>query len=107
MKLNEYQEQAGETAVYPEIGSYPIGVFYATLGLAGEAGEVADQVKKSWRNNGELTDSRREKIKDELGDVMWYVAQLATELDMTLEDIATQNIIKLHERHSTNTVKHG
>ena len=73
---------------------------YPTLGLAGEAGEVANIVKKIQRDHGGvLNDEIRAKLKDELGDVLWYISACADELDMTLEEIAEFNVQKLAARH--------
>ena len=78
MDLNNYQRQARNTALYPDLGSNPI---YPALGLCGEAGEVADKVKKVLRDEaGVFSDERRQAIALELGDVLWYVSQLADEL---------------------------
>ena len=82
MNLNEYQYLARKTALYPNVGENPI---YPTLGLTGEAGEVADKVKK-------------ESIKLELGDVLWYVSQLSSELGFDLEEVANANLEKLSSR---------
>jgi NTP pyrophosphatase (non-canonical NTP hydrolase) len=72
---------------------------YPALGLAGEAGEVAEQIKKSIRDDGgEVTEERLAAIAKELGDVMWYVAQLATELGLELDEIAGLNLEKLRSR---------
>ena len=82
-------------AVYPQTS----GLTYLSLGLTGEAGEVANQVKKMIRDDGgELTRRRRNKIYDELGDVLWYLAMLAEDLGESLEFIASFNIMKLQER---------
>ena len=100
MKLTfeEYQRQASETALYPKRLQ---NLEYPTLGLAGEAGEVANVVKKIQRDfGGELTDEIRAKLKDELGDVLWYISACADELELTLEQIAEFNIHKLAERHN-------
>ena len=100
MKLTfeEYQRQASETALYPKRLH---NLEYPTLGLAGEAGEVANIVKKIQRDfGGELTDEIRAKLKDELGDVLWYISACADELKLTLEQIAEFNINKLAERHN-------
>jgi len=76
-------------------------VEYPTLGLAGEAGEVANIVKKIQRDHdGVLTDETRAKLKDELGDVLWYISACADELGLTLDEIADFNIQKLAKRHS-------
>ena len=73
---------------------------YPTLGLAGEAGEVANIVKKIQRDHeGILTDETRGKLKDELGDVLWYISACADELGLTLQEIAEYNVNKLAKRH--------
>ena len=96
MDLNQYQNKSRETAFYPNVGSNPI---YPTLGLAGEAGEVADKVKKVLRDKNGLFDSEeKNKIKLELGDVLWYIAQLASEFELSLDDIAESNLKKLRSR---------
>jgi NTP pyrophosphatase (non-canonical NTP hydrolase) len=103
MTLNEYQKEALSTAVYGS-GSK---IIYPTLGLAGEAGEVADKVKKVLRdNNGEFDDWRKIQIAAEIGDVLWYIAALTNDLGYTLEDIAKLNIGKLSQRRANNTI-HG
>ncbi len=96
MDLNEYQCKARKTALYPDVGNNPI---YPTLGLAGEAGEVADKVKKVLRDqNGKFGKSSKEALKLELGDVLWYISQLSSELGFKLEDIAQANLTKLESR---------
>ena len=108
MKLTfeEYQRQATETALYPRRLQ---NLEYPTLGLAGEAGEVANVVKKIQRDfGGKLTDEIRAKLKDELGDVLWYISACADELGLTLEQIAEFNIEKLAKRHKKlSTDEHG
>ncbi|WP_320674712.1 nucleoside triphosphate pyrophosphohydrolase family protein [Prochlorococcus sp. MIT 1341] len=96
MELNHYQEQARTTALYPNVGENPI---YPTLGLTGESGEVADKVKKVIRDKGGVFDeSSSEAIMLELGDVLWYVAQLSSELGFSLEHVAKANLAKLASR---------
>ena len=96
MDLNTYQAAARKTASYPDVGRNPI---YTTLGLTGEAGEVADKVKKVLRDrDGVFDESAREAIKLELGDVLWYIAQLSMELGYELEDVAAANLAKLSSR---------
>ncbi len=96
MELNHFQDQARKTAKYPNVGNNPI---YPTLGLTGEAGEVSDKVKKVIRdNNGIFDENSRRKIMLELGDVLWYVAQLSHELGFTLEEVAEENLSKLLSR---------
>jgi NTP pyrophosphatase (non-canonical NTP hydrolase) len=102
--LNEYQDLATRTAIYP--GRQELdGLLYTALGLAGEAGEFANEVKKILRDDkGHLTSKRREELKDELGDVLWYVAQCAFELQVRMEVIGSNNIDKLKERHAGEAV---
>ena len=96
MDLNDYQSAALQTAVYPNQGS---NFAYPALGLAGEAGEVADKLKKVIRDNdGVLTDQVRDAVAKEIGDVLWYVSVLAHEMDYDLNTIAQINIDKLASR---------
>ncbi len=104
MDLNEYQQKSRKTALYPEIGN---NLGYPTLGLCDEAGEVAGKVKKMFRDDhGILSYERREAIILELGDVLWYVAQLATELNVSLDEVAERNITKLYSRLERDQI-HG
>lgn len=101
MNLNEYQQQAKETAIYPK----DVAASYLALGVAGEAGEVAEEVKKCLRrgylsDGSDFPNDRLKNLYEELGDVLWYVANLCSELDFRLEDVAKFNIDKLKERHS-------
>ena len=97
MKFEEYQQEAKQTALYPRRLQ---NLEYPTLGLAGEAGEVANIVKKIQRDfGGEITDEIRAKLKDELGDVLWYISACADELGLTLTEIAEFNVGKLAKRH--------
>ena len=96
MDLNHYQREARKTALYPDVGSNAI---YPTLGLVGEAGEVADKVKKILRDKKGLFDKEsKDAIKFELGDVLWYISQLSSELGYELEDVANANLQKLNSR---------
>src|ERR1043166_5808 len=98
MNFQEYQLEASETALYPRRLS---NIEYATLGLAGEAGEVANIVKKIQRDHGGgIKDEIRGKLKDELGDVLWYISACADELGLTLSEIAEFNVNKLAKRHN-------
>ena len=102
MDLNQYQKLARKTARYPNVGNNPI---YPTLGLTGEAGEVADKVKKVLRDrNGDFDPEVCNEIMRELGDVLWYVAQLSSELGFDLEHVAQTNIDKLSDRAKRNTI---
>lgn len=93
MKLNQYQDAARATAIYPD----EFAVLYPTLGLNGEAGEVADKVKKTIRDTEDGVFDIGE-LEKELGDVLWYIANLACDLGLSLEQIAQTNIDKLESR---------
>jgi len=110
LSLNEYQEAAQKTANFhgclamedSHIKSYyqAEALIYCSLGLAGESGEVVELTKKLLRDDQlNLTDERKERFKEELGDVMWYIANLSKALGFTLEEIADCNIQKLKKRH--------
>lgn len=104
MTFDEYQKQSRFSVDYPSFGA---SFVYPGLGLAGEAGEVAEKLKKIIRDDkGVLTDASRAAVSKELGDVLWYVAQVATELDISLEDVVTQNMEKLKARVERGTI-HG
>lgn len=103
MEFKEYQEKSRVTARYPDMGKNYI---YPTIGLAGETGEVSEKIKKVIRDKeGVIDDETRELIKKELGDVLWYVAQLATELGLSLDDVAEHNIQKLYDRMERGKLK--
>lgn len=100
--FDAYQGRALETAIYPNAGQNPI---YPTLGLCGEAGEVAEKVKKVLRDNGGVfDDAARAVIAKELGDVLWYVARLASELGLSLGDVAVANLAKLADRQARGVI---
>jgi NTP pyrophosphatase (non-canonical NTP hydrolase) len=95
MDLSEYQRLSRRTAEYPR----EAWLAYPALGLAGEAGEVAEHAKKAIRDDGgAVSDERKAAMAKELGDVLWYVAQIATELGLDLDEIAQQNLDKLLSR---------
>ena len=100
MNFNEYQKLARSTAVYPVQDK----IVYPTLGLCGEAGEVADKIKKTIRGDSTLEQATG-SIADELGDVLWYLAILADDLGVPLEDIAHWNVDKLQRRMKSNKIK--
>ena len=103
MTFDEYQREAARTAQYPLIGH---GVIYPTLGLTNEAGEVAGKVKKIFRDKGgQISPADREALKYELGDVLWYLAQIATELDLSLQDVAEANLEKLFSRLERGAIR--
>ena len=103
MDFIEYQDKARNTAKYPVIGDR---VIYPTLGLTNEAGEVAGKIKKVFRDKGGLiSPADREALKAELGDVLWYLAQVATELGLSLDEIAAANIAKLLDRQARGKIQ--
>ena len=96
MTFDEYQEFARSTAIYPTDSK----VIYPTLGLCGEAGEVAEKVKKHMRDGKSL-----DGVGLELGDVLWYISALADDLGVTLEEVAQANVDKLKSRMERNKIK--
>ena len=101
MTLDEYQQHALETAIYPAESR----IVYPTLGLTGEAGEGADKGKKVIRDNAQqFTEERRTEIAKELGDVLWYCATLSHDLGYELEEVAQTNVDKLRSRMERNRI---
>lgn len=100
MELNEYQQHAKETAVYPEV----IALEYLILGLVGEAGEIANKYKKVLRGDKTLKAARADLI-DEASDTLWYLAMLCEELGVSFEDVARHNIAKLADRMQRQLIK--
>ena len=102
--FNTYQTRAWETAVYPNRGG---NLAYTVLGLNGEAGEVAEKVKKILRDHdGVVDDAARHALAKELGDVLWYVAAVCSELGLSLADVAADNLAKLSDRRDRGAL-HG
>ncbi len=98
MNLNEYQKKAQETANYERPSQF-LAISYCTHGLTGEAGEVANKVKKIYRDyQGECLPEKLHELMYEAGDCLWYIAMLAKECGYTLEDVARMNYEKLHSR---------
>lgn len=97
MNLNEYQKKALTTATSPK----KYNIIYPAMGLGNEAGEVLGKVKKWMRGDdgeGEMKEERKLALKDELGDVLWYVAVLAHDLGFSLDEVAQMNVNKLASR---------
>lgn len=94
MNFNDYQDQANDTAIYPSSAR----LTYPALGLTGEAGEVADKIKKIIRDNRTLDAKERVEIAKEVGDVLWYIAALARDLGIDMETMARMNLEKLADR---------
>ena len=99
MQFNEYQTLAANTAIYPLASK----VTYPALGLCGEAGEVAEKVKKNIRDGA--SETFKEDMKKELGDVLWYVAAVAHVIGTDLESVAKNNLYKLAERQRKGTLQ--
>lgn len=105
MDIDSYQKQASTTAQYAGSGEY-FGLSYAALGLSGEAGEIANVVKKVHRDDaGVLNPKKREQLKKELGDCLWYCAALAGELGCTLSEVAQANLDKLFDRKERGVIQ--
>ena len=97
MNFNDYQDKSKETAIYPKFGGQ--SWIYPALGLPSEAGEITNKLKKVIRDgDGSIDEATRQAVKSELGDVLWYVAQLSRELGFELDDIAQSNLDKLFDR---------
>jgi NTP pyrophosphatase (non-canonical NTP hydrolase) len=108
MQFSEYQKESRVTALYPDVGN---NFVYPTLGLVGEAGEIAEKVKKLIRDKQidsprAVSEIDKAEIAKELGDVLWYLAQVASEFGLTLDDVATGNIEKLRSRQMRGNL-HG
>lgn len=104
MKIDDYQKKARKTAVYPEIGK---NIVYPTLGFVGEAGELADKVKKIFRDDGgKMKPEVRAAIINEIGDVLWYMAALCSELSVKMSEVAEGNLAKLDSRMRRDKI-HG
>jgi len=103
MTFDDYQDFTDQTAIYPDAGKG--NIVYPALGLCGETGEVAEHIKKVMRGDSTLTPERKEKMLYELGDVLWYVARLATELGYTLNSVAEGNIHKLKIRQAAGKLQ--
>jgi NTP pyrophosphatase (non-canonical NTP hydrolase) len=105
--FDQYHNEVHHLAQYPMIGE---NLIYPALGISGEAGEVADKVKKLWRNkdktcNSELTPEERNDLVKELGDVLWYLNALAAELNTSLSAVAQVNSEKLNDRARRGVIK--
>ena len=100
MNFNEYQEMAKTTAIYGDQHK----ILYPALGLAGEAGEVANKVKKLIRDGYEKNKDYRKEVASEIGDVLWYCAVLASDIGYELSDIAFSNTVKLQDRMNRGVI---
>lgn len=107
LRFTEYQHKATDTAIYPDSGTGSAAALsYVTLGLVGEAGEIANKVKKIVRDDDSIvTEAKRVAVAAELGDVLWYLSQLAWELNVSLADLAEENLHKLAGRKVAGRLK--
>lgn len=102
MNFEDYQTQASKTAIYNDADV----IVYPVLGLLSEAGEVAGKVKKVLRdNNGQFLPEHREAIADEVGDCLWYIASICTDLGFGMETIAQRNLNKLNSRMARGVIQ--
>ena len=106
MQFNDYQTETRATAHYPDVGN---NFIFPTLGLVGEAGEVAEKIKKLIRDkatntSAEINEIDRTEITKELGDVLWYLTQLATEIGVSLETVVTTNLVKTQSRRDRGQI---
>lgn len=102
MDFTTYQAEAAKTAIYPESAK----VIYPAMGLGGEAGEVLNKTKKIVRDDGgALTEEKRRELRKEIGDCLWYMSALATDLEECLDDIAQENLDKLASRSERGTLQ--
>ena len=102
MNFEEYQKLSGS---YTEVPGTDDVFMYSVLGLNGEAGEVAEVVKKMIRDKGkQLSEEDRHDLLKELGDVLWYLSKIASKLGFSLEDVARSNLLKLKERYGDKVI---
>ncbi len=104
ISLSEYQKWTDETAIYPDAGKKTIQeLMYCGLGISSEAGEMANYIKKLYRDGD--TPELRQLIRDELGDILWYAARTAEALDVSLDDVMQKNYAKLNSRKARGVLK--
>jgi len=103
MNFNEYQRQALTTVL--STGDDFKDLLHWVLGLNGEAGEVAEKLKKIIRDkNSVISEEDKQELAKEIGDVLWYLAVFANQLDISLDDIAAANLAKLKSRKERGTL---
>ncbi len=105
--FTEYSDAVWQFASYPDRGN---NLIYPALGLSGESGEVAEKIKKLWRNQGQtgaggLTLDKKEDLVKELGDVLWYVNAMCRELGVPMDEVASKNAAKLSDRAQRGVIK--
>lgn len=101
LDFDTYQAHATETAIYPD----NLKIMYPAMGLAGEVGEVLNKIKKIYRDEqGQLSDAKREELTKEVGDCLWYIAALCTDLDISMGHAAEGNFRKLIDRMNRGVI---
>ena len=108
MEIKEYQEQTHKTAIFPPLmlGDYELKFMYPALGLSGEVGEVNENIKKIIRDDGGyVTKERQDQLVKELGDVMWYISELCTALNIPLDYVCRTNLEKLKDRQNRGVLQ--
>lgn len=106
MNISEFNTYQTESRKTWSLIKTDHAIVYPTLGLVNEAGEVAGKVKKIFRDKGGVIGpAEREALKQELGDVLWYLTQICTDLDLTLAEVAEANIVKLFDRLERGTIQ--
>lgn len=100
MNIDDYQLEAAKTAIYP-----PGNFAYLALGLNGESGEVAEIVKRTIRSGKSLDDNENSNLKKELGDCLWYIANLSREAGFSLSAVAQENLTKLRSRQERGALE--
>ncbi len=99
MKIEDFDTYQQESRKTWHVIPMDHSIVYPTMGMVNEAGEVAGKVKKIFRDHGgEISEADRQALKKELGDVLWYLAQICTELDLSLQEVAEANLVKLFSR---------
>lgn len=102
MELNQYQKKSWETAIYPNKGK---DIIYPALGLGGELGELQEKISKILRDkNLKISEEDRKELAHDLGGILWYIAALATELKLNLNEVAEKNISELNSRKENGTL---
>lgn len=105
MDFDEYQTLAARTGFYNHSDKQYV-LMYLSMGLAGEAGEVVEKIKHVVRDQKSvITEEKRELLKKEIGDVLWYASQIAREFDLSFDEVARHNIDKLADRAKRGVIK--
>lgn len=104
MDFNEYQNLAARTGHFDK-DDFEYQIMYTSMGLAGESGELIEKIKKVIRNDkGVMSEEKRDLIRLEIGDVLWYLSQISRILGISFQDAAEANIRKLEDRVARNVL---